>query len=213
MKTLIRILCLAAISLACSCAIAVNDPDSPSGGGGGGHDTTPPERFSYKTGGFFPFEDNTNWWHYTESGGNYVDIRVTDTISDNGILYYRVSFQEYRVDTTDDWFQRSVSGVWFGHSLVGTYSLFLPSKIDSVRGSFVSAGPSAAYTYYDSQSVNGALFHHVLALRYSSPLLHGFDAITFVDSIGIVQLQDHHGRWPIIYNIDSCRIYGVMRKF
>jgi hypothetical protein len=215
MKTIIKTLLGTAIALACSCMVSVNDPETPSGGngGGGGHPTPTPVPFTYKTIGFFPFEDNSNRWHYTESGGNDVTIRVTDTISDDGIMYYRVLFEENRVDTTDDWFKRSASGVLFGESLTGSYSLFLPAKIDSVRGGFICAGLSADYTYYDALSMNGITFRHALTLRYSAPLLHGFDVITFADSVGILQLQDHHGRWPIVYTIDSCTLSGVTRKF
>jgi hypothetical protein len=166
-----------------------------------------------RIGGFFPFEDNSNRWNYSESGGNTVGILVTDTISDDGSTYFRVSFRENRVDTTDDWFLRSTSGVFFGQSLTGNYDLFLPSKVDSLSGNFESAGSTVSYEYYDSLSINGTAFSHAVHLHYNNPIIHGFDEITLVDSIGIVELVDHSGRWPIYYTIDSCRVGGNSRIF
>jgi hypothetical protein len=162
---------------------------------------------------FFPFEDNNNIWNYTESEGNKVTILVADTISDDGVTYFRVSFRENRVDTTDDWFSRSASGINFGQSLTGPYELFLPAKIDSTRGSFKSRGSKVEYTYYDSLKIDGSMFHKVLHLAYQSPIIHGFDEITLADSIGVVELIDHTGRWPIDYTIDSCHIGGNSIKF
>jgi hypothetical protein len=57
------------------------------------------------------------------------------------------------------------------------------------------------------------MFHNVLQLHYSNPIIHGFDDVTLVDLIGIVQLVDNTGRWPISYAIDSCRVGGNLRKF
>jgi hypothetical protein len=162
---------------------------------------------------YFPFQDNSNRWYYTESGGNTVAIFVTDTISDEGILYYRISFREARVDTTDDWFKQSLSGIQFAQSLIGSYSLFLPSKIDSASGSFISAASSVRYSYYDSLTMRGTVFHKVLKFQYDRPILHGFDEITFADSIGIVELTDFNARWPVTYEIDSCCIFGIVRRF
>ena len=36
--------------------------------------------------GLFPFQNNTNWWMYTESGGNKLSILVLDTITDNSTI-------------------------------------------------------------------------------------------------------------------------------
>jgi hypothetical protein len=161
----------------------------------------------------FPFTDNSNWWRYTEAGGNTVSIMVIDTISDDNIRYYRVSFRENRVDTTNDWFQQSSAGIFFSASLIGNYRLFLPAAIDSVSGTFTSGGATVRYSYFDSLSVNGINFNRVVKLSYSLPLLHGFSEIVFADSIGIVRLTDHTGRWPISYTIDSCSVSGIVRKF
>jgi hypothetical protein len=186
--------------------VVVNGPPDNTG-----HDTH--EKFTRATAAFFPVEDNTNAWYYTESGGNTVEILVTDTISDDGVLYYRVSFREQQVDTTDDWFKRSPSGTYFAQSLIGTYNLFLPFKIDSVRGSFISSAATVDYTYCDSLVINGTVFRRVLDVVYDMPLFHGFDEIVFADSIGIVQLKDDHGRWPVTYHIDSCSVSGTMKRF
>ncbi len=167
----------------------------------------------FKTDGLFPFEDNANWWHYTESGGNTVFIEVTDTISDDRILYFKVSFKENRVDTTDDWFKRAASGIMFGPSLAGLYDLFLPSEIDSIKGHFNSGSSSVDYTYRDSVVIGTSVFRHVLVLDYDMPILHGFTEIAFADSVGIIELKDSNERWPINYTIDSCGLSGVVKRY
>jgi hypothetical protein len=206
METILRFSVIAMISLFCSCALVVNGPPDNEN-----HDTN--KKFTRATASCFPIENNTNAWYYTEAGGNTVEILVTDTISDDGVLYYRVSFRERQVDTTDDWFKRSASGTYFAQSLTGPYNLFLPSKIDSMQGSFISSTTTADYTYYDSLVINGTVFRRVLDIEYSPPLLHGFDEIVFADSVGIVRLKDDHGRWPISYEIDSCSVFGAMKRF
>jgi hypothetical protein len=213
MNTLLRFAGTAIAGLICSCMVAVNEPD--------GGSTIPDDRrhndtivpVTRKTAGCFPFEDNTNRWYYTESGGNRVNILVTDTISDDGITYFRVSFREEQVDTTDDWFKRSASGIYFSSALIGNYSLFLPAKIDSAHGGYLSGPSRASYTYHDSLTLGGTVFHGVLSLEYNVPLLHGFTTIVFADSIGIVQLIDESGRWPITYRIDSCSVSGETKIF
>jgi hypothetical protein len=212
MNTPLRFATLAILILFCSCSVVVTGPE--------GSDTTPdpdrkdrPKPVTRKTSGCFPFEDNTNRWYYTESGGNRVNILVTDTISDDGITYFRVSFREERVDTTDDWFKRSASGIYFAQALIGNYDLFLPAKIDSARGGFISGASRVAYTFSDSLNIGGTPFRSVITLDYSAPILHGFTTIVFADSIGIVQLIDETGRWPITYRIDSCSVSGTVRKF
>jgi hypothetical protein len=211
MKSLFRHLGLLALTVLCSCAVVVNGPDAD-------HtvpddDDDPPVRFTRKTSGCFPFEDNTNRWHYTESGGNRVTILVTDTISDDGTTYFRVSFREENVDTTDDWFKRTNGGIFFAEALTGNYDLFLPAAIDSVRGVFTSGPSRATYTYHDSLSLGGSVFGRALSLEYNVPLLHGFTTIVFADSLGIVELIDKSGRWPITYLIDSCSVSGTVTRF
>jgi len=220
MKALLCFLASSSLFLMCSCGIVLEDPTSahsnkqpPSTD----QSTPSPQPVNQKTlkkiGEFFPFEDNSNNWHYTEPGGNTVTIVVTDTISDDGVTYFRVSFRENRVDTTDDWFSRSSAGIYFGQSLTGAYDLFLPTAIDSRSGVFESGDSKVTYTLYDSLEINTSIFHDVVRLHYSQPIIHGFDDIVLADSIGIVSLVDDNGRWPINYVIDSCSVGGVARKF
>jgi len=213
MKNRVKYAAIFVVSTQCLCTVMV-DPANPS--------STPTtekqneqqnRKISRTLTGYFPFQDNSNAWWYSESGGNTVRILVTDTISDDGIVYFRVSFRENRVDTTDDWFKQSAGGIYFGEALAGEYDLFLPATIDSISGGFTSGANNAAYAYHDSLTVNYFMHRHVLCLKYTAPLIHGFDEITLADSIGIVELIDHHGRWPISYHIDSCRISGTMSEF
>ena len=215
MKNILHLSTVFAVSLVSFCTVMVDNPPALSDTNDHYSINNHPEnqQATRKIEGFFPFEDNSNIWNYTESGGNTVTIIVTDTISDDGVTYFRVSFRENRVDTTDDWFLRSSNGIYFGQSLTGDYDLFLPVALNSVSGSFKSKGSIVAYDYYDSLIVNGMLFYNVLHLHYSNPIIHGFDDVTLVDLIGIVQLVDHNGRWPILYAIDSCRVGGDLKKF
>jgi hypothetical protein len=200
-----------------SCAFLVNAPHGrDSTIDTTGTTTKPPvtvPKISLSTRMYFPFEDNANWWRYTEASGNNVMIDVIDTISDNNTLYYKVSFKENRVDTTDDWFKRSSSGIMFGPSLVSIADMFLPATLDSVKGSFTSGASRVSYSVNDTMTVGGALFHKVLLLNYNSPVLHGFTEIAFADSVGIVQFKDSHERWPIVYAIDSCSVSGNVKVF
>ena len=138
---------------------------------------------------------------------------MTDTISDNKTLYFKVSFKENRVDTTDDWFKRTAGGIMFGPSLVGTYDMFLPAEIDSVKGHFASGASSVDYTFHDSLHIGAAVFRKVLVLDYDMPILHGFTEIAFADSVGIIELNDSHERWPIDYTIDSCSVSGNVKRY
>lgn len=210
MKTKVAIFSALAAFLLSSCMVAVNNPDQSSS-----DDSHAPahQQFTRATSACFPFQDNSNWWHYTEAGGNTTTIHVTDTISDNNILYHKVSFRENRVDTTDDWFKKTTGGIYFSRSLISGYTLFIPAKIDSMHGTFESGSSTVTYSYYDSLSIDGVLFYGVLHAEYSFPLLHGFDEITFADSIGIIRLIDHTGRWPISYTIDSCSVSGTVKRF
>jgi hypothetical protein len=217
-KMLKIVLSAVAISMVGSCSVWVNSPNDPDLI----FDTTDPPiqpqqpshpKTPITTAMYFPFQDNTNWWRYTESGSNRVSIDVTDTISDDNVMYYRVSFKENRVDTTDDWFKTSKSGIMFGPSLAGSYSLFLPAKLDSMSGTFYSGQSRIQYAYKDTMRVSGRLFKGIITLTYSSPVLHGFSEIVFADSVGVVQLKDGHGRWPVIYSIDSCSVYGDVKVY
>lgn len=170
-------------------------------------------KITFNTSLLFPFEDNTNWWHYTESGGNTVFIEVTDTISDDKTLYFKVSFKENRVDTTDDWFKRTAGGIMFAPSLAGPYDMFLPAQIDSVKGHFYSGTSCVDYTFRDSLSIGSTVFRHVLVLDFDMPILHGFTEIAFADSIGIIELKDSNERWPIDYTIDGCGVSGNVKRY
>jgi hypothetical protein len=173
-------------------------------------DETP---FSFNTIRLFPFQDINNWWHYTEKNGNVLSITVIDTISDNNITYYKVSFKENNRDTTDDWFRSSSDGIQYNTHLIGTYDTFLPAGLQGKTGTFKSAADVVSYTYQDSSQINGKLFTKVVACKYPATMLHGFDEIDFADSIGIVSMVDTTGRFPTVYALDSAYIDGVLRKF
>ena len=214
MKWYIQLLIAGSVLLFCSCDVIVNGTEK------GGDDVTgkkppivTPEKFEFVTAGIFPFDDNDNWWRYSEIDGNQLDIDVTDTISDDDILYYRVSFREHRVDTTDDWFKKEDGVVMFGSSLIGMYDLFLPAKLSSKKGSFSCGSRVVDYTFYDSLTVAGVRYRKVLELRYTAPILHGFDELVLADSLGVIRMKDIDGRWPVCYDIDSCRVYGNVNRF
>ena len=192
-----------------SCEVLVNNPDY----GNNPTRTETPQRIAYRTSALFPFQNNTNWWMYSEAGGNTLRIAVTDTISDDNILYYRVSFQENRVDTTDDWFQQTSRGTLFGPSLTGSYHQFLPAVIDAATDTFPANGSTVTYHWYESLTTDAGHFRNSVRLCYSSPIIHGFDEIILADSIGIVHLTDFDGRWTVDYSLDSCSINGTVRYF
>ena len=212
MKPAFLISAVAALALCAftSCEVMVNsnyDPDDNK------RTTEEPQRISYKTRALFPFQNNSNWWMYSEPGGNSLRIAVTDTISDDNILYYRVSFQELRVDTTDDWFQQTSHGTLFGPSLIGSYHRFLPPLINAATDTFTSNGSTVTYRWHESFTCGAGTFRNGVTLEYSSPIIHGFDEITLADSVGIVQLTDFDGRWTVEYTIDSCSIDETVYHF
>jgi len=176
---------------------------------------TPPtqETFTFDARNLFPFQNTSNWWRYTETTSNPLSISVIDTITDNSITYYKVSFKENRRDTTDDWFRSSTNGVQYNDSLVGTYETFLPAVLTGRNGTFSSGGKVVSYSYKDSATISSRLFRRVVSCRYSAKMLHGFNEIDFADSIGIVSLVDTTGRFPVVYALDSALIDGALRKF
>ncbi len=198
-----------------SCTVLVDDNGDYEHGGGSIVNPPPvqPQKIRIQTKGYFPFENNTNWWNYTEASGNELEIKVTDTISDDNVLYYRVAFQEHRVDTTDDWFKTSYGNIMFGQSLTGMYEQFLPKEIDSINGTFPSGANLVRYSYYDSLVTGGVMYHGVLSLKYDSPVVHGFEELLLAKGIGIVKLVDHDGRWPVTYLLDSCSVNDSVMKF
>jgi hypothetical protein len=208
MKILCHFVLPVFIMLAVSCSVMVNS----SGYEEEEEETQSeqPARISFSTGSLFPFRNNSNWWVFSEPGGNSLRIAVTDTISDDNVLYYRVSFQEHRVDTTDDWFKKSSSGILFGPSLTGEYYRFLPPRINAVHDTFTSNGSTVEYTYHESFRCDGHSWQNAVVLRYSTPIIHGFDEIILADSIGIVHLTDYDARWTVEYALDSCSIDGAI---
>jgi hypothetical protein len=195
-----------------SCAVLVNEPEDGEEGGGV---VNPPiyQRVRIQTRIYFPFENNRNWWNYTESSGNKLEMKVTDTISDDNTLYYRVAFQEHRVDTTDDWFKSSLGNIMFGQSLTGMYDQFLPREIDSINGSFSSGVNIVQYNYYDSLVSGGIMYHKVLRLKYVYPVIHGFEELLLAERIGIIKMVDYNGRWPVNYLLDSCSVNDTIMTF
>ncbi|HEX2960115.1 MAG TPA: hypothetical protein VHO70_24995 [Chitinispirillaceae bacterium] len=196
-----------------SCAVLVDEPDDEEYGGGGVvNPPAQPQRIRIQTRNYFPFENNLNWWNYTESSGNELEIKVIDTISDDNILYYRVAFQEHRVDTTDDWFKSSYGSIMFGQSLTGMYEQFLPKEIDSINGTFSCGANLVRYSYYDSLVTGGVMYHGVISLKYDYPVIHGFEELLLAKGIGIVKMVDHDGRWPVTYLLDSCSVNDSVIK-
>jgi len=192
-----------------NCALMINDPDNV-----GDTSTVNTNRsYSINTEAYFPFENNTNWWKFTEASGNPCAIKIVDTISDDNITYYRVSFMENRVDTTDDWFKRSSGDILFGASLTGTYNRFLPSRIESRGGKYICGSNVINYEYFDSAVISGLTFKKVISLQYTTPVIHGFEKIMFAEKIGVIMMQDLDGRWPVSYVLDSTSISGIISRF
>jgi hypothetical protein len=187
--------------LFCGCTLPSSTPSN---------EETP---FSLSTMSLFPFQNISNWWHYTEQNGNVLAIAVIDTISDNGITYYKVSFKEKNRDTTDDWFRSSAAGIQYSTHLIDTYETFLPAQLQGKNGSFKSATNTVNYSYLDTSRIGGTLFSRVVACKYPSLMLHGFNEIDFADSIGIVSMIDTTGRFPTVYTLDSSSIDGVVRTY
>ena len=161
----------------------------------------------------FPFQNKTNWWMYTETGGNKLSISMLDTITDNQTTYYKVSFAEENIDTTDNWFRRSSLGVEYSPSLVGTYFVFLPPTFTSRQGTFsLSSTDVVSYSYANSLLVNGKYRDTVMEVDFPNRNIHNFDEIDFANNLGIVRMIDSSGRFPVVYSLDSARINGVIYK-
>ena len=218
MKTpVIVAVCIMMVSVV-SCTFLIEDPVSWNKSDRTDSDTVkPPQKpvgRDVKTSMFFPFDNNTNWWMYSELGStNALQIKVTDTISDDNVLYYRVAFQEHRVDTTDDWFKRVSGNIYFGTSLTGSYELFIPATLKSSGGTIGSGCSGTKYSFHDSVVIAGTKFYDVLVLYYQIPAIHGFEEIWLSDKIGIIQLKDNDGRWPVTYVVDSCSVGEKVYRF
>jgi hypothetical protein len=168
--------------------------------------------FSLSGYSLFPFQNINNWWKYTESGGNTLTISVLDTISDNKILYFKVSFAEKNKDTTDDWFKKTSSGILYSPALTGQFELFLPSQFTEKTGTFKSSNSSIQFTYEDSMLVKGNYIKRVMKFHYPNRTLHGFDDLYFAESMGVISLVDLSGRFPVRYMLDSAFIDGEMHR-
>lgn len=179
-----------------------NVSDTSSGGG-----------LNLNSTGLFPFQNNTNWWKYTESGGHTISISVLDTITDNHTTYFKVSFAENGRDTTDNWFRRSSLGTEYSPVLVGSYFVFLPPTFSSRQGSYALAtNDNVSYAYADSLLVNGKYRKQVMEVHFSTAKIHGFDEIDFANNLGIIRMTDNSGRFPVVYTLDSARVNGVIYR-
>jgi len=210
MSGYMKVFGIAVMALCTSCSFIINNDDDDDRQTGGDKNSKP---VSVATSSLFPFRDNDNWWMYTEPGGNRLRIEITDTISDDNVTYYRVSFMEERVDTTDDWFMQYSGGTFYGESLTGTYNRFLPSRMNTAGDTFTSDCRTVTCLWKDSVTCNTTEFKRAVILKYSSPIIHGFDTIVLADSIGIAELVDDDGRWTIRYELDSCSIDGTIRRW
>ncbi len=158
-------------------------------------------------GDVFPYKNASNWWRYSEAGGNRLAIQVSDAISDDRTEYYKVSFAEERIDTTDDFFRGSREGIYFSESLTGDYALFLPSYLFG-SGTFACGEQTVWYQCFAKRNIGGISYDSVAVLEYNQPVLHNFDRIAFAAGVGIVALVDDRGRFPITYTLDSAFVDG-----
>lgn len=150
----------------------------------------------------FPFAQSGKVWDYKDEDGNDFKISVIDTISDDGDLYYKVEFREVKLDMVqDDWFIREQGSIKYNDKLNGEYSLFLPSSYLRGGGSFRCGTSTIDYEIVSSYIIGANTYNDVLKLSYSTAVLHGFDEIYFADNVGIIQMIDYDGRWPVYYSL------------
>lgn len=176
-------------------------------------DPTYHDGFTFSSAGLLPFQNKTNWWKYSATGGHSFSISVLDTITDNHVTYSKVSFGEKDKDTMDNWFRRSSLGTEHSLSLRGSYSVFLPDTFISRGGTFMpTKGSIVSYAYLDSSKVNGTFRKKVMKLNFSIGIFAGFDEIDLAEGLGIIRMVDTSGRFPLTYSMDSARINGVIYK-
>lgn len=150
----------------------------------------------------FPFAQSGKTWEYKDEDGNDFKISVIDTISDDGDLYYKVEFREIKLDMVqDDWFISEQGSVKYNDKLNGEYSLFLPASYMRNGGTFNCGSSTIDYEIVSSFAIGTKTYTDVLKLTYSTAVLHGFDEIYFADNIGIIQMIDYDGRWPVYYSL------------
>lgn len=151
----------------------------------------------------FPFTAAGRVWDYTDEDGNDFVITVRDTISDEGDLYYKVEFKEVKLNMIQsDWFINDGTGIRYSERLQGAFQLFLPKRFLRQGGYFESNCQNIHYKIFSSITLAGKTYKDVLKLSYSQAVLHGFDEIYFADNIGIIQMIDYDGRWPVYYSLD-----------
>lgn len=150
----------------------------------------------------FPFAQSGKVWDYKDEDGNDFKISVIDTISDDGDLYYKVEFKEMKLSMTqDDWFIMEQGNVKYNDKLNGEYSLFLPKTFLRNGGSFDCGSSSITYEVLSTYAIGTKTYSDVLKLSYQNAVLHGFDEVYFADNIGIIQMIDFDGRWPVYYSL------------
>ncbi len=151
----------------------------------------------------FPFTTAGKTWGYTDEDGNDFMISVIDTISDEDDLYYKVEFKEVKLNMIqDDWFIRDAEGIKYSDRLMGDFDLFLPKRFIRGGGSFQCNSQNINYEIISSLTLGTTTYTDVLKLSYTKAVLHGFDEIFFADNIGIIQMIDYDGRWPVYYTLD-----------
>lgn len=161
----------------------------------------------------FPFQNISNWWKYTEKGGNFLTISVVDAISDDSDVYYKVKFEENNKDTTTDWFLRTVDGVYYNEKLAGGYKLFLPSSFTENISGVDSNSESTEFSYSDSLKLGTTVFDSIVKIRYATPILHGFNEVSLANGIGIVSMTDNSGRFVVEYILDSASIDSQIMRY
>lgn len=150
----------------------------------------------------FPFGQSGKVWNYMDEDGNNFKISVIDTISDEADLYYKVEFREVKLDMVqDDWFINEQNVIKYNDRLNGTFDTFLPSSFLRSGGTFSCGSSNITYEILSSLTLGDKTYTDVLKLTYGTAVLHGFDEILFADNIGIIQMIDYDGRWPVYYTL------------
>lgn len=168
--------------------------------GDGNNNTIINSKVTYNN--IFPFAQSGKIWDYRDEDGNDFRISVIDTISDDDDLYYKVEFREIKLDMVqDDWFIYEQGEIKYNDRLIGDFSLFLPSTFFRAGGSFNCGTSNIDYEILTSFTIGTTTYKDVLKLTYTNAVLHGFDEILFADNVGIIQMIDYDGRWPVYYSL------------
>ena len=196
---------MAALGMGCTEPLGITNTDK--------NDTAGKSTYQYAE--IFPFAGSMNRWYYSDADGNTFVIAIVDTISDDRELFYKVSFTEEKLASTQsDWFVFRNGEIRYSTSLrAAAYPLFVPSRFSGESGTFSSDSQHVSFVNKDSLIIGAHRFGSGVELSYARPLVHGFDIIRFADTVGIVSLTDNTGRWPIEYVLDSARIAGKVERF